>query len=245
MSAAAPHILMVEDEENIAFSLKLNLELEGYEITHVDNGRVALETFLSNPNRYALVILDVMLPEMNGFAIAEKIREADIRTGIIMLTAKATDEDQIRGLSTGVDDYMTKPFSLDELLLRVKRMVARSQFLVDKPPSTDEEPIKYSDFRLDPKNLHIEMDGEKHSLTELECKILQEFFAQPGETLSRQYLLEKVWGMSAHVATRTVDNFIVRLRKIVEADPSHPEILLSVRGKGYRLKPAESIKESR
>jgi len=227
-------ILLVEDEPHIAFSLQFNLQAEGYDVVPALNGRVALEKFKSE-GPFDLIILDVMLPELDGFAVARGIRKEDDQTGILMLTARAAEEDRIKGLETGVDDYITKPFLLKELLLRVRRMAQRAGYLAEVAEMAHSHIFKHGPFELDVESLNLKGPHGEHALTKIEADMLREFFCHPNRVLSREQLLEKVWGIKADIETRTVDNFIVRLRRYLEADPSKPELLVSVRGRGYRL----------
>lgn len=231
------HILLVEDEPHLAFNMELNLREEGYEVTHAADGDEALKLY-AEKGPFSLIILDVMLPGKNGLEVAHDIRLHDKTTGILMLTARAAESDVLLGLEKGADDYMTKPFSLQELLLRVKRMADRAElFKPSTPSSTVEkaERIRFEDVVWDPKTFELTSRQGHFVLTALEAKVLREFLIHPGEVLSRQHLLSQVWGLSGNVETRTVDNFIMRLRKFFEADPSKPQILQSMRGRGYKF----------
>ena len=230
-------ILLVEDELNLAFNLKLNLEAEGYQVTHASTGKQAVEIF-QKADQFAAIILDVMLPEISGFDVAHIVRGIDPRVGILMLTARASDEDRVRGFESGVDDYLTKPFHLPELLLRVKRMSQRNQLLNQaKANSTHSESSKIAlgEYRLDQEALTFTSSMGTFELTEIESGMLREFLSQPQKTLSREYLLKHVWGIDGQIETRTVDNFILRLRRMIEKKPKSPKVLLSIRGRGYRL----------
>lgn len=232
------HILLVEDEPHLAFNMELNLREEGYEVTHAADGDLALKLY-SEKGPFSLIILDVMLPGKNGLEIAQEIRSKDKTTGILMLTARAAENDILLGLEKGADDYMTKPFSLQELLLRVKRMADRAELFNSKisPALTTEntERLRFADVVWDPKTFELTSHLGSFVLTALEAKVLREFLIHPGEVLSRQHLLSQVWGLSGNVETRTVDNFIMRLRKFFEVDASKPQILQSMRGRGYKF----------
>lgn len=235
MSEAKKRILLVEDEPNLAFNLQFNLQVEGYEVVPAVDGKIAIEKFRHN-GPFDLVILDVMIPEFNGFEVAETIRQTDDQTHILMLTALGKEEDRLRGFEAGADDYITKPFHLKEFLLRVKRMVKRSSYFQTSLASGDEEKIlSCGPFRLDTELLHLQTPTGQHTLTALEADVLKEFMQNPRRVLSRQHLLDTVWGMKGDIETRTVDNFIVRLRRYLETEPSKPQFLVSVRGRGYRL----------
>ena len=227
-------ILLVEDEPNLAFSLQYNLQAEGFDITPAINGQIAIEKF-TREGPFDLIMLDVMLPEVDGFEVARRIRQTDQKTGILMLTALAGKRDRIQGFEAGVDDYITKPFHLEELVLRVKRMSERSDFFTPNAPSEESHLYTYGPFELDTEALLLKGPNGQYNLTALEADILKEFINSPGRVLSREHLLEKVWGVQGEIDTRTVDNFIVRLRRYLEKDPSNPEFLVSIRGRGYRL----------
>lgn len=176
-----------------------------------------------------------MLPGKNGLEVAAEIRQKDKVTGILMLTARAAESDIITGLEVGADDYMTKPFSLPELLLRIRRMADRSELFKRTDEPTTGEKITFASVVWDPKTFELTSRQGHFVLTALEAKVLTEFLIHPGEILSRQHLLAEVWGLSGNVETRTVDNFIMRLRKFFEDDPSKPQILQSMRGRGYKF----------
>lgn len=229
MEILLPKILLVEDEKNLAFTLELNLKAEGYEVFHAADGLKGFELFCEN-RPFAGVILDIMLPGLDGHALAKKIREQDPRVGIMFLSALDSDADRIDGLKLGVDDYISKPFRLTELLIRLKRMVERGRLFSGESPSVQ----RNLGFELNAQELTLNIDGQKKPITDLEARILDEFLKHAGQVLSRKYLLEKVWKMPGNIETRTVDNFIVRLRKLIEKDPTNPKILKSIRGRGYQ-----------
>lgn len=225
-----PHILLVEDEANIAQALLFNLELEGFRVTHVTTGAQALECFADTP--CDLVILDLMLPDSHGIDICRQIRRKDTRLPILILTALGEEQHRVDGLNAGADDYLTKPFSLGEFLLRVKGMLRRSQWY---RPAHAGEIVAFGGNRVNLAELTAETPRGSVSLTELEGRMLAAFLAAEGRVLSRAELLEQVWGMTADTETRTLDNFVVRLRKHFEADPSNPRHFQTVRGRGYRF----------
>jgi DNA-binding response OmpR family regulator len=228
-------ILVVEDEPNLAFNLQLNLKAEGYDVVLAADGQAALDRF-SDSGPFDLIILDVMLPEVSGIEVAKKIRGRDDQTHILMLTALGKEDDRLRGFEAGVDDYITKPFHLKELLMRVKRMVQRAQYFQPHADTAPESPIlKFGPFELDTELLQLKAPGGGFTLTAMEADVLKEFMQNPKRVLSREHLLDAVWGMKGDIETRTVDNFIVRLRRYLETDPANPKYLLSVRGRGYRL----------
>lgn len=232
-------ILLVEDEPNLAFTLQFNLQAEGFDVTPAVDGQIAVAKF-DRDGPYDLVILDVMLPELNGFEVAKHIRKADDQTHILMLTALGKEEDRLKGFEAGVDDYITKPFHLQEFLLRVKRMIRRSQYFNSDTggaatAETEDRILRCGAFELDTELLQLKTPTGLHSLTALESDVLREFMKNPKRVLSRQHLLDTVWGMKGDIETRTVDNFIVRLRRYLETDPTKPRHLISVRGRGYRF----------
>lgn len=222
-------ILLVEDEESLAAGLEFNLKEEGYFIKRARNGREALQFY--NKENYDLIILDIMLPYVNGFEVAEQIRETNPRLPILMLTAKTRNEDKVQGLELGADDYMTKPFHLAELLLRVKRMLKRKHWY---SASTVSQPVyKFGNNEINFEALKCKHGNKEIKLTQYEAMALKYLIEHKGEHVSRKDLLEKVWNITSEVETRTVDNFIVRLRKYFEEDPSNPKYIKSVRGVGY------------
>lgn len=225
-----PHILLVEDEVNIAQALLFNLELEGYRVTHVTTGTAALASFASD--RCDLVILDLMLPDSNGIEICRQLRRQDKRLPILILTALSEEEHRVNGLHAGADDYLTKPFSLGEFLLRVKGMLRRSAWY---RPARAGEIAAFGANRVNLAELTAETPRGPVTLTELEGRMLATFLANEGRVLSRSELLEQVWGLTADTETRTLDNFVVRLRKHFEDDPANPRYFQTVRGRGYRF----------
>lgn len=235
MAEPRKKILVVEDEPNLAFNLQLNLKAEGYDVVLAADGQSALDRF-GDAGPFDLVILDVMLPELSGIEVAKTIRGKDDQTHILMLTALGKEDDRLRGFEAGVDDYITKPFHLKELLMRVKRMVQRAKYFQSPAEPTVESPIlKFGPFELNTELLQLKAPGGGFTLTAMEADVLKEFMQNPKRVLSREHLLDAVWGMKGDIETRTVDNFIVRLRRYLEADPTDPKYLLSVRGRGYRL----------
>jgi DNA-binding response OmpR family regulator len=222
-------ILLVEDEDAMGRGLEYNLTEEGYEVTWARDGRQALEYF--HQNEYDLVILDIMLPYFDGFSVAEKIREQSPQIPILMLTARTGIEDKIKGLSIGGDDYLTKPFHLQEFLLRIRGMLKRKQWY--KSSSSTPEIYRFGDNTVDFKNLTCNRNKDSFRLTPQEALVLKYLIDHKGEIVSREELLENVWNITAQVETRTVDNFIVKLRKYFEPDPSNPIYFKSIRGAGY------------
>ncbi len=224
-------ILLVEDEIHLAKGLKFNLEKEGYEVTIADNGESALE-FLEQKD-FDLIILDRMLPKMGGMEIAKTIRDTNMRFPILMLTAKASDDDRAQGLEAGADDYLAKPFHLPELLLRVKGMLRRWEWY--KFPIEEKETFNFGDMWINFTNGKAKGVSGEFTLTTKEAQIMKLLVSKKGQVVSRDELLEKVWGYSPGTETRTVDNFIARLRKYFEKKPQNPQYILTLREKGYQF----------
>ena len=226
-----PHILLIEDETHIAQGLIFNLELEGFRVTHVETGAAAMQAF--RRQTFDLVVLDLMLPDSHGIDLCSEMRQLAPKLPILMLTALGEELDRISGLKAGADDYLTKPFSLDEFLLRLHGMLRRSAWY--QPAYNKEEVYNFGSNRVDLKNLQATTANGSIRLTELEGRMLATFFANEGDTLTRAELLKSAWGMAADTETRTLDNFIVRLRRYFEDNPVHPQHFLTVRGRGYRF----------
>jgi two-component system alkaline phosphatase synthesis response regulator PhoP len=224
-----PLILLVEDEINLARPLHFNLEQEGYRVRATPSGKEALQWMLSE--RFDLIILDIMIEEMDGFEVARRVRQHDQKLPILMLTARTAEADRIHGLELGADDYLVKPFHLRELLLRVRRMLQRSCWYAER--TEPERVIHVAGFAVNLDQLTATGPRGKMQLTALEARLLEVLTSQPNRVVSRAELLEKVWGYHAEIETRTVDNFIVRLRKYFEPEPEHPRFFISIRGQGY------------
>ncbi|MBN1543307.1 response regulator transcription factor [candidate division KSB1 bacterium] len=227
------HILLIEDEENLAKALVFNLEEEGYRVTWAREGRQGLELF--DAQTVDLVILDLMLPYIDGFQVAEKIRTISTRIPLLMLTAKTGAEDRIRGLESGADDYLTKPFHLKELLLRIRGMLKRKGWY--RQDDQSKAGIKIGKCRVDFADLTVRSGNRTFRLTQQEGELLRYFVEHEGRIISRRELLENVWHLTAEIDTRTVDNFIARLRKYFEPHPSRPIYFISVRSAGYLFDP--------
>lgn len=222
-------ILLVEDEENIREALKLNLELENFEVVTSDNGRSALKFF--EEQSFSLVILDIMMPEMDGLMVCEQIRLIDREIPILFLTAKHSPEDRIKGLKKGADDYLSKPFVLEELLLRIKNLLKRNpvNFIADS------DQFKIGNFTIHFNTFEaVGPEGNFH-LTKKETMLLKLLIERKNEVVTRQQILQVVWGYDVYPSTRTIDNFILSFRKYFEKDPKNPKSFLSVRGIGYKF----------
>lgn len=226
-------ILIVEDEEHLAIGLSFNLQREGLDVQVARDGEEALRFWNDVNNRPDIILLDVMLPKLDGLQILKIIRSEDESTPIMILSARNQAEDKIRGLKLGVDDYMAKPFELEELLLRLRLLLKKAQTQkVSK--SQNPPPFKVGESTVDLAAASIiNSQGGVIALTDIEVKLLKYFYQHPGEVIERKEILVEVWGHSEKMNTRTLDNFIVRLRKYLEVDPRHPQFFKGKRGKGY------------
>lgn len=222
-------ILLVEDESNIRETVKLNFELEGYEVVTADNGRDALKH--ASEQHFDVIVLDVMLPEVDGYHICEQIRLTDRETPVIFLTAKDQAQDRIMGLKKGADDYLTKPFVFEELLLRVRRLIERTS----KSPEVQPEIFHFGDNSVNFATFEAKGNPGTFMLTKKEAMLLKLLSERQGEVVSRQQILQSVWGYDVYPSTRTIDNFILSFRKYFEQDPKNPKHFLSVRGVGYKF----------
>lgn len=232
MSAAQKaSILLVEDEENLHEALKLNLELEGYEVTSAFNGAAALQAVQSE--YFDLIILDVMLPEMDGINVTETVRLQNNDTPILILSAKNTSADRVLGLKKGADDYLTKPFNLEELLLRIHKLINKNKKLQDK--TTIGDSYQFGGNTIDFKAQEAtRSNGEKIQLSKKETMLLKLLIENKNEVVPREKILQAVWGYNVYPTTRTIDNFILNFRKYFEEDSRNPRYFHSVRGVGYK-----------
>ena len=225
-------ILLVEDEEHLQETLKLNLELEGYEVTIAADGITALKTI--QQEHFELLILDVMIPELDGIAVCETIRLTNNELPILILSAKNSSEDRVLGLKKGADDYLTKPFNLEELLLRVDKLLKKSEQLSGRPATLDvfifgNNKIDFSAQEVTLKN------GSKVTLTKKELMLLKLLIENKNTAVTREKILQSVWGYQVYPTTRTIDNFILTFRKYFEPDSRNPRYFHSVRGVGYKF----------
>jgi len=227
-----PRILLVEDEQSLIDAIKMNLELEGYEVETALTGTDAIKKF--NQQRFNLVVLDIMLPELDGYKVCQTIRVSDSELPILFLTAKDTSNDKVMGLKLGADDYLTKPFNLEELLLRVKILI-RHSFKGTKQERNnhifrfDENEINFSTFTAKGKNQNA------IQLTKREAALLKLLIDKKNDVVSRKEILETVWGYDVFPTTRTIDNFILTFRKYFEEDSRNPKYFHSIRGVGYKF----------
>ena len=222
-------ILIIEDEEDLVKGLELNLVDEGYEVDYALNGKEGLEKALAEPPD--LILLDIMMPGMDGLEVCRRLRENKMNVPILMLTAKGEEIDKVVGLEIGADDYITKPFSIRELLARLKAHLRRIQREKKEVPKV----FVYEGVEIDFVHFVIRREGKEWEITSLEAEILKYFIAHQGEVVSRSDLLDKVWGYDKYPTTRTIDNHILKLRKKIEKDPAHPCIIVSMYGEGYRF----------
>jgi len=224
--------MLVEDEENLHLAIKLNLELENYNVTSVYNGKNAISKF--HQGRFDLIILDVMLPEMNGFDICESIRLENSKVPILFLTAKSSNEDKLTGLRIA-DDYLTKPFNLKELMLRVRNLISRTQI---EEESDKQNKLFIAGCNVDLKSFVIQnSEGDDFTLTHKQIKLLKLFIEKKDQVISRQEILEKVWGYDVYPSSRTIDNFVLLFRKVFEKNLPSSTYFKSVRGVGYKFTP--------
>jgi len=239
--AARSRILLVEDEQSMAVGLEYNLTEEGYEVTIARDGVEAIRLF--NENEYDLIILDIMLTyQDDGFEVASQIRAKSPQVPILMLTARNAAEDVVRGLELGADDYLTKPFHLKELLLRVKRMLRRKRWYRQVIPQNPV--VRFGENEVNFENLVCRAGEQEFRLTKREAMVLRYLIDHQGKIVSRNELLENVWGLRPDLETRTVDNFIARLRKYFEPEPSKPIYIKSVRSAGYIFSGSTKMKKS-
>ena len=221
-------VLIVEDEPDMVMGLKDNLEIEGYQVLTATDGLAGLDVALNScPD---LILLDIMLPKLNGFEVCKQLRQKGMDTPIIMLTAKGQEVDKVLGLELGADDYITKPFSIRELLARVKAVLRRP-----RQPSEKIESYSFGSVTVDFRKQVAVKDGEPVELSHYEAEILRLIIANKGEPISRNRILDEVWGYELYPTTRTIDNHVVKLRQKVEDDPHNPVHIVTVHGMGYKF----------
>ena len=234
-------IVVVEDEAPLAQGLRFNLEAEGHEVTLFDNGEAALECLLGNGRTADVVILDVMLPGVDGFGVARELRKAGRFIPVLMLTALNRPEDVLQGFESGADDYLPKPFDLAILMARINSLLRRSAWsrqsrtIVTASPEEDEPPFAFDGRIVDFRALELRSGGGVFRLTLMEADLLRYLIMNRGTPVSRKQILQNVWELPASLDTRAIDNFIVRLRRYIEDDPKRPRYLLTVRGVGYKF----------
>ncbi len=231
-------IMIVEDEGHLADGLRYNLEAEGYDVDCVDTGEAGLALFDEGKLRFDALILDVMLPGIDGFEVARRLREARRFVPILMLTARGRSQDVMEGFEAGADDYLSKPFELSILLVRLKALLRRTAWQRDQ---ATEAPVgdvfEFAGRRIDFEKLDLTWKNSSLRLTLMEAQLLRFLIQHQGSVVSRKTLLEEVWGVHEDTDTRAIDNFVARLRKYIEDEPAQPRHLLTVRGVGYRFEP--------
>jgi DNA-binding response OmpR family regulator len=239
-------ILVVEDEAHLAEGLRFNLEAEGYSVQVSGNGEEALKQLLEDKEDFDALVLDVMLPGKDGFTVARTLRAASNYIPVLMLTARSRPEDVVQGFESGADDYLPKPFNLAILIARVEGLLRRKTWLrasseptVKPGPSSDDsqDAFRFSDKVFDFQNLRLEVGDKSLQLTLMESQLLRYLIQNTGHPVSRKAILEDVWGLHEDTDTRAIDNFIVRLRRYIEEEPSKPRHLITVRGLGYKFVP--------
>ena len=224
-------ILIVEDEPHMLAGIRDNLEFEGYDVDIAADGQIGLNKIIEN--NYALILLDVMLPNVSGFDICKKIRQQGIKTPIIFLTAKSEEIDKVIGLESGGDDYITKPFSLRELLARIKAVLRRTEDVQSESGNT--QMVEIGNLTINFENYNAFINNQPVKLSMKEFEILQFLFKNKNSTITRDTLLDKIWGYDYQPSSRTIDNFILKLRQKIEDDHNNPKYILTVHGIGYKL----------
>jgi DNA-binding response OmpR family regulator len=225
-------ILVVEDEAHIADGLRFNLEAEGHDVDVDGDGQRALDRLLENRSRYDAVLLDVMLPGKDGFAVVKKLRDEGHYVPVLMLTARGRPEDVLHGFESGADDYLPKQFELQILMARLRGLLRRREWLTQEH---EHDSITFAGRRLDLEALELHVGDKKYQLTQMECDLLQYLVKNAGKAVSRKAILEDVWDLHEDTDTRAIDNFVVRLRRYIEDDPTKPKHLVTVRGVGYKF----------
>lgn len=228
--ASMKTILLVEDDPSLALGLCDALEFEGFRVVHAARGQDAID--LAAKQKPDCIILDLMLPDLNGYQVCEQIRKSDGRTPIVMLTARSQEADKIRGLDVGADDYVTKPFSVGELVARIRAIFRRTAFVVP----TD-QPFTVGEARIDPTAHTLQRGDEIDQLSFYEVELVKLLFERAGQPVTRDEIMRRVWGTEQNATNRTIDNFVVKLRKKIEIEPSQPRHILTVYGLGYKLVP--------
>ncbi len=228
-------ILIVEDEEHLARGLQFNLQAEDHEVEVCGTGEQALDFLLKDKQQFDVIVLDVMLPGKDGFTVARELRTAHNYTPILMLTARGRSEDILHGFEAGTDDYLPKPFELSILIARLNSLLRRRRWVQTEEAPPEPEILRFNGKFLDFDALELHVREQVHNLTLMEAQLLQYLIRSAGRPVSRKSILEEVWGLHEDTDTRAIDNFIVRLRRYIEDDPSHPKHLQTVRGVGYRF----------
>ncbi len=228
-------VLVVEDEQHLAEGLRFNLEAEGYQVQVVDTGEAALELLKADSPGVDVVVLDVMLPGVDGFTVISEMRQTGLFIPTLMLTARGHSEDVLRGFAAGADDYLTKPFELSILIARLRGLLRRHDWLRKAPATAPKDTFTFGDKSVNFDLLELRVGDQVFPLTLMETNVLRYLIEHEGARVSRKAMLEEVWGLHEDTDTRAIDNFIVRLRRYIEEDPTRPRHLLTVRGVGYRF----------
>jgi DNA-binding response OmpR family regulator len=247
-------VLVVEDEAHLANGLRFNLEAEGYQVSVVETGEAAIEALTAQPDSFDVVVLDVMLPGKDGFEVISEARQAGQFVPTLMLTARSRPEDVLKGFAAGADDYLAKPFDLSILIARIRGLLRRREWLTASRGTAPEAPqsgaiqgvqsasppaqsdvLSFGDKSVDFNRLELRVRDQVFHLTLMEVNVLRYLIEHANEVVSRKRLLEDVWGLHEDTDTRAIDNFIVRLRRYIEDDPTRPRHLLTIRGVGYRF----------
>lgn len=232
-------ILIVEDELHLAEGMRFNLEADGFEVETAADGAIALNLLLTENKTFDVIVLDVMMPKVDGFTVARRLRQSEIFTPILMLTALGKPEDVLQGFEAGADDYLPKPFELKIFLARLNGLLRRREWFQKEnhiPSPTENNIVSVNGKTIDFDNLELKNGGDANvHLTLMEAKLLRYLIENEGKAVSRKTILEEVWDLHEDTDTRAIDNFIVRLRKLLEDEPNNPRILQTVRGVGYRF----------
>ncbi len=229
------HILVVEDEQHLALGIKYNLLAEGYRVTTLGDGPAALQLLEDDPHSVDLIVLDLMLPGMSGYAVCEEIRARDMDVPILILTARTLTEDRTRGFESGANQYLTKPFDLDEFLARIRNLLTYQAREKRRAVCSRAREFEFGNARINFETFEVTVAGEPVRMTQLEMALVRYFVEHEGRVIPRRELLEKVWGLPGGINTRAPDQFIRRLRKIFESDPAAPRHFLTIRDAGYRF----------
>lgn len=225
------HILIVDDEEHLADALAHNLQFEGFSATVANDGEEGLQ--LARTIQFDLVILDIMMPKLDGLEVCRRLRATGSKVPILFLTARSADADRLLGLKVGADDYVAKPFLLEELILRINGIFRRQEWY--STPPDEQEVFRFGGNEVNFQTYEATSEGRTVNLTEKECMLVKLLVERRNQVVSREEILERVWGYRFSTSSRTIDNFIVRLRRYFEEDPKNPKYIQSVRGVGYRF----------
>ncbi len=232
-------ILVVEDEQHLADGLRFNLEADGYEVQLLDTGEAALEVLVNQSDPFDVVVLDIMLPGIDGFSVMSEMRKAGVFVPTLMLTARGHPDDVLKGFAAGADDYLTKPFELPILIARIRSLLRRREWLLSaanhSPRAPGPDKFTFGDKSVDFDLLELRVGERVFPLTLMEANVIRYLIRHEGKPVSRKSMIEEVWGLHEDTDTRPIDNFIVRLRRYVEKDPRRPRHLLTHRGIGYRF----------